>query len=137
MRRTVARFLPSRRTKCMFSTVSQGVGCRPSVTGGSLSEPLRGVEPSAIRSHFIEDKETKITTLSNGLRVASQDKFGSQCAMGGNFVLHSHILPYKVIVNSGPRYEVNRMSGISHYLEKLGFHVTFQLTSHLSVLREF
>ncbi|KAH9592858.1 hypothetical protein MS3_00010518 [Schistosoma haematobium] len=31
---------------------------------------------------FTEDKETKITRLSNGLRVASQNKLGSQCAIG-------------------------------------------------------
>ncbi|VDP18357.1 unnamed protein product [Schistosoma margrebowiei] len=31
---------------------------------------------------FTEDKETKITHLSNGLRVASQNKLGSQCAIG-------------------------------------------------------
>ncbi|KAA3669786.1 uncharacterized protein DEA37_0009873, partial [Paragonimus westermani] len=58
---------------------------------------------------FVEENETKITTLKNGLRIASQNKFGAQCAMG-------------VIVDAGPRYEVDRPSGISHYLEKLGFH---------------
>lgn len=76
-----------------------------------------------MHSHFIEDKETKITTLNNGLRVASQNKFGSQCAMG-------------VIVNSGPRYEVNRISGISHYLEKLGFHSSENFRDRNAVQQE-
>ncbi|VDP44659.1 unnamed protein product [Schistosoma curassoni] len=58
---------------------------------------------------FTEDKETKITHLSNGLRVASQNKLGSQCAIG-------------VIIKAGPKYEGNFASGTSHYLEKLGFH---------------
>ncbi|KAF7260682.1 hypothetical protein EG68_01937 [Paragonimus skrjabini miyazakii] len=74
-----------------------------------LSEPLIGKISTFPNDDFVEDNETKITTLKNGLRIASQNKFGAQCAMG-------------VIVDAGPRYEVDRPSGISHYLEKLGFH---------------
>nr|CAH8876601.1 unnamed protein product [Trichobilharzia regenti] len=58
---------------------------------------------------FVEDKETKVTTLTNGLRIASQNKLGSQCAVG-------------VIIKAGPRYEGGFVHGTSHYLEKLGFH---------------
>ncbi|KER30045.1 hypothetical protein T265_03419 [Opisthorchis viverrini] len=76
----------------------------------SLRDPLPlAAVPQQTGKSFIEDKETRITTLENGLRIASQDRFGAQCAIG-------------VILDAGPRYEVDRYSGISHYLEKLAFH---------------
>ncbi|CAH8650480.1 unnamed protein product [Heterobilharzia americana] len=65
---------------------------------------------------FLEDRETRITKLTNGLRIASQNKLGSQCAIG-------------VIIKAGPRYEGSFVNGTSHYLEKLGFHVSFMMIS--------
>ena len=52
-----------------------------------------------------------MTTLSNGLKVASQNKFGQFCTVG-------------VVLDSGSRYEVAYPSGISHFLEKLAFNST-------------
>lgn len=52
-----------------------------------------------------------MTTLKNGLRVASQAKFGQFCTVG-------------VIFDSGSRYEVNCLSGLSHFLEVLSFNST-------------
>ncbi|CAH8599316.1 unnamed protein product [Schistosoma turkestanicum] len=84
---------------------------------------LKDVVNQGLSNHtkqFTEDKETKITRLSNGLRVASQNKLGSQCAIG-------------VIVKAGPRYEGNFVRGTSHYLEKLGFHSSNLFTDRNSV----
>lgn len=55
--------------------------------------------------------DTQVTILSNGLRVASQPKFGQFCTVG-------------VVIDSGSRYEVSFPSGISHFLEKLAFEST-------------
>ena len=53
----------------------------------------------------------QVTVLDNGLRVASENKFGEFCTVG-------------VLVDSGSRYEVNYPSGINHFLEKLAFCVS-------------
>lgn len=57
------------------------------------------------------DNKTQVTELSNGLRVASEKKFGQFCTVG-------------VVIDSGARYEVAYPNGISHFLEKLAFHVS-------------
>jgi processing peptidase subunit alpha len=80
---------------------------------------------------------TQVTTLNNGLQVASENRFGQFCTVGGKHDLCSKLL-YKVItvitlylisrfftvvIDSGSRYEVAYPSGISHFLEKLAFNV--------------
>uniref|UniRef100_A0A8K9Y511 Mitochondrial-processing peptidase subunit alpha n=1 Tax=Oncorhynchus mykiss TaxID=8022 RepID=A0A8K9Y511_ONCMY len=78
----------------------------------SLSAPLPGIPKpvfAAVDSH--EQCETKITTLENGLKVASQNKFGQFCTVG-------------ILVNSGSRHETKYPSGIAHFLEKLAFSST-------------
>ena len=67
--------------------------------------------------------ETKVTTLSNGLKVASQPKLGQFCTVG-------------VIIESGPRYEINYPSGVSHFLEKLSFHSTLNYESKNEIYKE-
>lgn len=69
-----------------------------------------------------EDHETKVTTLSNGLRVASQKKFGQFCTVG-------------VVIDSGSRYEVSHPSGISHFLEKLAFNSTVDFKNKDQIMR--
>ncbi|XP_069994495.1 mitochondrial-processing peptidase subunit alpha-like [Penaeus vannamei] len=59
--------------------------------------------------------QTQVTTLDNGLRVASEPKFGNFCTVG-------------VVIDSGSRYEVAYPSGISHFLEKLAFGRTVNMT---------
>lgn len=51
-----------------------------------------------------------MTTLENGLRVATENKFGQFSTIG-------------VVIDSGSRYEVNFPSGVNHFLEKLAFQV--------------
>ncbi|XP_050303675.1 mitochondrial-processing peptidase subunit alpha [Anthonomus grandis grandis] len=76
-----------------------------------MTEPVRNL-PHAVYANFREkNQQTKVTTLSNGLRVASENRFGEFCTVG-------------VVIDSGSRYEVAYPSGISHFLEKLAFNST-------------
>lgn len=78
-----------------------------------LTQPLPNMpeveyaKPLSVKNEQV----TKVTTLSNGLRVASEPRFGQFCTIG-------------LTIDSGPRYEVTYPSGISHFLEKLAFHVS-------------
>lgn len=65
---------------------------------------------------------TKVTTLSNGLRVATEAKFGQFCTVG-------------VCIDSGSRYEVAHPSGVSHFLEKLAFGATEKFNSRDEILK--
>uniref|UniRef100_A0A4W5QMI5 Mitochondrial-processing peptidase subunit alpha n=1 Tax=Hucho hucho TaxID=62062 RepID=A0A4W5QMI5_9TELE len=88
----------------------------------SLSAPLPGIPKpvfAAVDGH--EQCETKITTLENGLKVASQNKFGQFCTVG-------------ILVNSGSRHETKYPSGIAHFLEKLAFSSTAQYGSKDEIL---
>ncbi|KAK1792323.1 hypothetical protein P4O66_012275 [Electrophorus voltai] len=88
----------------------------------SLSTPLPGIPKPIFASVDGHEKyETKITTLENGLRVASQNKFGQFCTVG-------------ILVNSGSRHETKYPSGIAHFLEKLAFSSTSQYGSKDEIL---
>lgn len=76
-----------------------------------LTEALPGTENVRYATHSRDRISTQVTTLSNGLRVASEQRFGQFCTVG-------------VVIDSGPRYEVAYPSGVSHFLEKLAFHVS-------------
>ncbi|XP_029019299.1 mitochondrial-processing peptidase subunit alpha [Betta splendens] len=88
----------------------------------SLSTPLPGIPKPVFASlDGHETSETKITTLENGLKVASQNKFGQFCTVG-------------ILVKAGSRYEAKYPSGISHFLEKLSFSSTAQYGSKDEIL---
>uniref|UniRef100_A0A673LGN6 Mitochondrial-processing peptidase subunit alpha n=1 Tax=Sinocyclocheilus rhinocerous TaxID=307959 RepID=A0A673LGN6_9TELE len=88
----------------------------------SLSTPLPGIPKPVFASVDGHEKhETKITTLENGLKVASQNKFGQFCTVG-------------ILVNSGSRHEAKYPSGIAHFLEKLSFSSTAQFGSKDEIL---
>uniref|UniRef100_A0A7N6A792 Mitochondrial-processing peptidase subunit alpha n=1 Tax=Anabas testudineus TaxID=64144 RepID=A0A7N6A792_ANATE len=88
----------------------------------SLSAPLPGIPKPVFASVDGHEKyETKITTLENGLKVASQNKFGQFCTVG-------------ILVNSGSRHEAKYPSGIAHFLEKLAFSSTAQYGSKDEIL---
>ncbi|XP_072908421.1 mitochondrial-processing peptidase subunit alpha [Hemitrygon akajei] len=90
--------------------------------GIPLSTPLPNVpKPNYATAGDHDKHETRITVLENGLRVASQDKFGQFCTVG-------------VLVNAGSRHEVKFPSGISHFLEKLAFSSTAQFGSKDEIL---
>lgn len=87
-----------------------------------LSCPLPGVPKPVFATVDGQEKfETKVTTLENGLRVASQNKFGQFCTVG-------------ILINSGSRYEAKYLSGIAHFLEKLAFSSTSQFDSKDEIL---
>jgi len=94
----------------------------PPTPSVSLSEPLPGLPVAAYIKSENAAVETQVTTLENGIRVASQPKFGQFCTVG-------------VCIDSGSRYEVAFPSGISHYLEKLAFHATAKFASKDSILQ--
>uniref|UniRef100_A0A8C8DFH5 Mitochondrial-processing peptidase subunit alpha n=1 Tax=Oncorhynchus tshawytscha TaxID=74940 RepID=A0A8C8DFH5_ONCTS len=88
----------------------------------SLSAPLPGIPKPVFASVDGQEQcETKITTLENGLKVASQNKFGQFCTVG-------------ILVNSGSRHETKYPSGIAHFLEKLAFSSTAQYGSKDEIL---
>ena len=62
-----------------------------------------------------------MTVLENGVRVASEPKYGQFCTVG-------------VCIDSGSRYEVAYPSGVSHFLEKLAFNSTPSLASKDEIL---
>lgn len=59
--------------------------------------------------------ETKVSVLSNGLRVASEDSGGSTCTVG-------------LWIDSGSRYEDESNNGVAHYLEHMAFKGTKKRT---------
>ncbi|XP_060526101.1 mitochondrial-processing peptidase subunit alpha [Cylas formicarius] len=76
-----------------------------------MDEPVKGLPKPVYASLREEHQHTQVTVLSNGLTVASENRFGEFCTVG-------------VIIDSGSRYEVAYPSGISHFLEKLAFNST-------------
>ncbi|XP_055056654.1 mitochondrial-processing peptidase subunit alpha [Misgurnus anguillicaudatus] len=116
------------RLKCWSRVQRYGIAvCRQYSSGSpypnvSLSTPLTGIPKpvfASVDGH--ETYETKITTLENGLKVASQNKFGQFCTVG-------------ILVNSGSRHEAKYPSGIAHFLEKLAFSSTAQFGSKDEIL---
>ncbi|KAG8184572.1 hypothetical protein JTE90_007688 [Oedothorax gibbosus] len=93
----------------------------------SWKTPMSEVLTSAPKPIYVSSKnlnqETKVTTLPNGLRVASQNKFGQSCTVG-------------VVIDSGSRYEVAYPSGVSHFLEKLAFNSTVKYSDKNAILQE-
>lgn len=93
-------------------------------TGGIENIPLSQALPGSPKVIYASaDQRThdaQVTTLSNGLKVASINKFGEFCTIG-------------VLVNSGPRYEARYTKGVSHFLEKLAFGTTekFESRDHI------
>ncbi|VDK36545.1 unnamed protein product [Taenia asiatica] len=82
--------------------------CVPNVP---LTQAIPGFNPSFSSSLLSSDSPVNITKLGNGLTIASQNKFGMHCTIGA-------------MLKAGPRYESGTVSGVSHFLEKLGFHST-------------
>ncbi|KAH0564575.1 mitochondrial-processing peptidase subunit alpha [Cotesia glomerata] len=101
--------------KCGFSSQGSPENLQKisqSITGfPPLSEPILNLPKPIYSTAKEEDQTTQISVLSNGLRVASENRFGKFCTVG-------------VLIDSGPRFEVTYPSGISHFLEKLAFNST-------------
>ncbi|KAH7640275.1 hypothetical protein DERF_004789 [Dermatophagoides farinae] len=87
-----------------------------------LSQQPENFSTPIYRKTEKDELETKITTLNNGLRVASQNKFGQFCTVGA-------------VIDSGSRYERNHVNGISHFIEKLAFNSTIDFDSKDSIMK--
>lgn len=59
-----------------------------------LNEPLPGLPEATYASIKDENHLTQVTTLANGLRVASENRFGQFCTVGGIqiFIKIMHLL---------------------------------------------
>eukprot|EP00475_Leptophrys_vorax_P036791 TRINITY_DN6272_c6_g1_i1.p1 TRINITY_DN6272_c6_g1~~TRINITY_DN6272_c6_g1_i1.p1 ORF type:complete len:571 (-),score=17.98 TRINITY_DN6272_c6_g1_i1:156-1733(-) len=89
--------------------------------GPSMVEPLPGVAlPKALES--FPASETQVSTLANGLKVASENLPGPTATVG-------------VYVDSGSVYEHGGNSGASHLLERMAFKSTANRT-HFRLIRE-
>ncbi|CAN8005027.1 unnamed protein product [Ixodes hexagonus] len=108
-----------RRALCTSSAVPP----KDEITKISLSEPIPGFPRPVYAVPSAHDQATEVTTLENGLKVASQNKFGQFCTVG-------------VVIDSGSRYEAPYPSGISHFLEKLAFNSTKEFRDRDAVLQE-
>ncbi|KMY92126.1 mitochondrial-processing peptidase subunit alpha [Drosophila simulans] len=88
-----------------------------------LTEPLPNLPEAVYASPLAESAITKVTTLPNGLRIASEPRYGQFCTVG-------------LVIDSGPRYEVAYPSGVSHFLEKLAFNSTVNFPNKDAILKE-
>ncbi|XP_043662170.1 mitochondrial-processing peptidase subunit alpha [Drosophila teissieri] len=88
-----------------------------------LTDPLPNLPEAVYAAPLAESAITKVTTLPNGLRIASEPRYGQFCTVG-------------LVIDSGPRYEVAYPSGVSHFLEKLAFNSTVNFPNKDAILKE-
>ncbi|XP_022106049.1 mitochondrial-processing peptidase subunit alpha-like [Acanthaster planci] len=88
-----------------------------------LTQPLPGVPQPVYAALSNHSQDSQVTTLDNGMRVASLNKFGQFCTVG-------------VLIDSGSRYEATYTKGISHFLEKLAFGSTELYKNRDHILQE-
>ncbi|XP_065370001.1 mitochondrial-processing peptidase subunit alpha [Calliphora vicina] len=88
-----------------------------------LTQPIPDLADVEYAKPLLESSATQVTTLPNGLRVASEPRFGQFCTVG-------------LVIDSGPRYEVAYPGGVSHFLEKLAFNSTTNFPNKDAILKE-
>ncbi|XP_076036440.1 mitochondrial-processing peptidase subunit alpha [Oratosquilla oratoria] len=98
-----------------FRSSTPPTGDGVSITKVPLSAPVPWMPRPVYAKATPKPFDTQVTVMSNGLRVASEPKYGNFCTVG-------------VVIDSGSRYEVAYPSGISHFLEKLSFGRTLNLS---------
>nr|XP_043621559.1 mitochondrial-processing peptidase subunit alpha-like [Erigeron canadensis] len=123
-----SRFLTRFASSSAVAAQSTSGGIFSWFTGGSSSSlppldfPLKGIElPSSLPDH-VETGKTIITTLSNGVRIASESSPNPAASIG-------------LYVNSGSIYETPASFGATHLLERMAFKSTAN-RSHLRLVRE-
>lgn len=94
-----------------------------SSTQPPLTHPLPGLPTPVYATLKDQQHFMQVTTLNNGLQVASENRFGQFCTIG-------------VVIDSGSRYEVAYPSGVSHFLEKLAFNSTTEFPDKDKILLE-
>ena len=81
-----------------------------------ITEQVPSFIPSNLPSSSLSVPKTLVTTLSNGIRVASQETFGQVSTIG-------------VLSNCGSRHETSESAGVNHLLELLAFQSTDNRTA--------
>jgi processing peptidase subunit alpha len=104
----------------LFRRLAGGESCYSQVA--ALDAPLPGVSVPATLPDYVEPGKTKITTLPNGVKIASETSPNPVASIG-------------IYVDSGSVYETPGTIGVSHLLEKMAFKTTTN-RSHLRLIRE-
>lgn len=115
------------RTESSQASSSGGVlswflGERPTTPVPALFEPLEGVNLPHALPDDVRPGETRVTTLGNGLKIASQNIAGPTSTIG-------------VFIDSGSKNESPFCTGASHLLERMAFKSTAN-RSHFRLVRE-
>ncbi|KAJ7973755.1 mitochondrial-processing peptidase subunit alpha-like [Quillaja saponaria] len=87
-----------------------------------LDFPLPGITLPPPLPDYVEPSKTKITTLSNGVKVASETSTNPAASIG-------------LYINCGSIYETPTSFGVTHLLERMAFKST-RNRSHFRVVRE-
>lgn len=124
MHRLAQRLLPSTLRRTLQRPLSSEPPSKkiPAEASVSLSDPLPGLPKAVYISNEKKKHEARTTTLSNGLRVASEPLFGQYCTIGA-------------CIDSGSRYEVAYPSGVCHFLEKFAFCSTEKFKDRDEILK--
>lgn len=73
------------------------------------------------RTSLLNAPDTKVTTLSNGLRVATEDTANPTCTVG-------------LWIDAGSRYETEKTNGVAHFLEHMIFKVDYTMIGFFSFM---
>jgi predicted Zn-dependent peptidase len=87
-----------------------------------LDVPLPGITLPPPLPDFVEPSKTKVTTLPNGIKIASETSVSPAASVG-------------LYIDCGSIYETPASSGASHLLERMAFKSTTN-RSHLRLVRE-
>lgn len=98
------------------------LGEKPASKVPPLFEPLPGIKIPTPLPDFVAPAPTKITTLANGLKIASEETTGPTITVG-------------LYVDSGSIYETPDNFGSTHLLERMAFKSTVNRT-HFRLVRE-
>jgi processing peptidase subunit alpha len=82
--------------------------------GPSMKSPLLDMPASLSSMPQLKTPSTRITTLRNGVRVATEETYGQATAMG-------------VFIDAGSRNETFETNGTTHVLQRMGFKVHISL----------
>lgn len=98
------------------------LGEKPTTPVPALYEPLQGVHLPAPLPDDVKPAKTRVTTLANGLKIASEDTTGPTSTVG-------------IFIDSGSKNETPQCTGASHLLERMAFKSTSN-RSHFRLVRE-
>ncbi|KAL9252995.1 Mitochondrial-processing peptidase subunit alpha-like protein [Drosera capensis] len=122
---SLARFASS---SALASNAPSSGGLFSWLTGGKSSSlppldfPLEGITLPPSLPDYVEPSKTKISTLPNGVKIASEASANPAASIG-------------IYVDSGSIYETPASLGVTHLLERMAFKTTLN-RSHLRVVRE-